>query len=146
MPTTIENFLKQHNMDDPKLASYDDDTKQIIAEIINGEVHKYADSENGAILLYIGIHYGIIKHDENSAEKYYLLAAKHNASRALVYLGDIYYYRDLDLSEQYYLMAAEHNETVAMCSLGRMYGAQKKLDLASETAFGRKILSYGCRT
>ena len=107
---TIDSFLQKYNLDDAKLASYNNDTKRIITEIINGEIDKYVDSENYIILSYIANYYKYIKKDNSSAEKYYLMNIE------------------------------------CIRNLGHSYRKQCKFDLASETAFGGKILSYGNRT
>ncbi len=51
----------------------------------------------------------------------------------------------IDPVEKYYLVAMENCADDAMRFLGNLYEKLGKFDLASETAFGRKILSYGNR-
>ncbi len=78
--STINNFLEKYDLDDIRLESYTNDTKRIIAEIINGKIDNYTNSENYIILSYIAEYYRQIKKDNSSAEKYYLMTIKHNDS------------------------------------------------------------------
>lgn len=57
MATSINDFLKKYKIVDKQLSSYDNDTIQTIIKVLNGEINNYANSENGIILLYIGLYY-----------------------------------------------------------------------------------------
>ena len=53
MPGTIEGFIQKYELDN-KISSYDNDTKQIIADILTGNIDDYANSENYIVLLSYG--------------------------------------------------------------------------------------------
>ena len=133
MATTINDFLKKYKLVDKQLSSYDNDTIQTITEVINGKIDNYIDSENGVVLLYIGLCYKHIKKDTKLAEQYFLMSAKYNNMYAMNNLGKLYEEQGkLDSSEKYYLMAADQNNSDAMHGLGILYRNKNKLDLAEE--------------
>jgi tetratricopeptide (TPR) repeat protein len=147
MALTINDFLKKYTLADSKIPSHDNDTIQIITQIINGNIDDHIDSTNGIALLYIGFYYFYVKKDINSAEKYYLAAREYNNFDAPKYLGDLYlqlYMQQdihvfqgnklkqgkLDFAKLYYHVATEHNNIDAMIALGNLYFLCDELDLA----------------
>lgn len=133
MALTIDAFLSEHNVNDVWLSSYNDETRHMIAEILNGKISDYINSENGIALLYIGHLYKYIKKDNELAEKFYLLSVEQKNSNAMNYLGRLYLdQHKLDLVEKYFLMAAKHNNLNAMNNLGAFYTQKKQFKLAEK--------------
>jgi len=128
MSLSLRYYLKKYNLIDSQMPSYDNDTKRMITEIINGNVDSYVDSEDGVILLYVGGYYEHIKGDVVLAEKYYLMSVKQNNSSAMNALGFMYdEQNNTDLAKKYYRMAAiKYNHVSAMYNLADLYEKQKK--------------------
>jgi tetratricopeptide (TPR) repeat protein len=133
MSLTICDFLDKYNLTDAQISSYDDDTKRIITEILNGKINNHINSKNGIILLYIGSQYEYIKKDIDLAKKYYLMGVEQECPRAINNMGLIYSRQNkLELAEKYYLMAIKYNNPTAMANLGALYEKQNKLVLAEK--------------
>ena len=140
MLITIDEFQKKYNLSDSDIPSYDDETKRIITEVLNGNIDKHANSKNSTVLFYIGKYYNNVKKDESSTEKYYLMAIEHGNISAMNNLGLLYRKQNkLELAKKYYLMAIAHDNsnqrlrsTCAIYNLGFLYDVQHDLDSAEK--------------
>ena len=79
-------------------------------------------------LFILGYEYHYYKKDFDNAEKYYLMAADKEDTKAMVALGLLYKtkFKNFDKAEKYYLMAADKENTKAMVALGLLYETEFK--------------------
>ena len=110
MPHTFAEVLRRHVILDLDAPSYDNKTKEMLMEILDGNIDKYSNSNNNIALLYCAWYCRRVIKDHVLAEEYYLKAIEHNSLRAIGDLGSLYQeQRKLDLAVKYYIKAAVSN-------------------------------------
>src|SRR5439155_1637740 len=69
---------------------------------------------------------------EDRGKEWYVKSAEAGNTQAMILVADLCYRQDKKTAEHYYKMASDAGNVRATCLLAKMYGKQKKYDLAKQ--------------